>query len=76
MKTATDQIPVELIFNPNWWFHNYGISFYDVGWESDVAECRRAFQDAFLNLRLSPIRMLQQTPDEIRKDTEQLLNDG
>jgi uroporphyrinogen-III decarboxylase len=47
--------------------------FYDVGWESDVAECRRAFQDAFLNLRLSPIRMLQQTPDEIRKDTEQLL---
>ena len=26
-KTAIDQIPVELIFNPNWWFHNYGISF-------------------------------------------------
>jgi uroporphyrinogen-III decarboxylase len=47
--------------------------FYDVGWESDVAKCRKAFPDAFLNLRLSPIRMLQQTPDEIRKDTEQLL---
>lgn len=48
--------------------------FYDVGWESNVAKCREAFPDAFLNLRLSPTRMLQQTPDEIRKDTEQLLS--
>jgi len=47
--------------------------FYDIGWGSDVAKCREAFPDAFLNLRLSPIRMLQQTSDEIRKDTEQLL---
>jgi len=47
--------------------------FYDVGWGSDVAKCREAFPDAFLNLRLDPVRMLQQIPDEIRRDTEQLL---
>lgn len=48
-------------------------TFYDVGWESDVAECRRALPDAFFNLRLSPIRMLQCTPQEIAADTEKLL---
>lgn len=47
--------------------------FFDVGWGSDVAKCREAFPDAFLNLRLSPARMLQQTADEVRRDTEQLL---
>jgi len=47
--------------------------FFDVGWESDVAKCREVVPDAFLNLRLSPVRMLQQTPDEIRRDTEQIL---
>ena len=47
--------------------------FFDVGWESDVGRCREVFPNAFLNLRLSPVRMLQQTADEIRKDTERLL---
>jgi len=50
--------------------------FFDVGWGSDVVECRRALPDAFLNLRLSPVRMLRQTPDEVRKDTEDLLSAG
>jgi uroporphyrinogen-III decarboxylase len=50
--------------------------FLDVGWGSDVAQCREAFPKAFLNLRLSPVRMLQRTPDEIRTDTEQLLLAG
>jgi uroporphyrinogen-III decarboxylase len=48
-------------------------TFYDVGWESDVAQCRQNFPNAFLNLRLSPIRMLQLTPDIIRRDIEGLL---
>jgi hypothetical protein len=48
-------------------------TFFDVGWGSDVAECRRALPDAFFNLRLSPIRMLQCTPQEIAQDTEHLL---
>jgi uroporphyrinogen-III decarboxylase len=47
--------------------------FFDVGWGSDVALCRQALPDAFLNLRLSPIRMLQCTPAEIAADTERLL---
>jgi hypothetical protein len=49
------------------------LSFLDVGWGSDVAECRRAFPGAFLNLRLSPVRMLHLTADEIRNDVERLI---
>ena len=50
-----------------------GIAFADVGWGSDVAACRAALPDAFLNLRLSPIRMLQCTPAEMAADAERLL---
>jgi hypothetical protein len=49
------------------------VVFFDVGWGSDMARCREAFPDAFLNLRLNPVRMLQLTPEEIRRDTERLL---
>jgi hypothetical protein len=48
-------------------------SFVDVGWGSDVAKCSRAFPDAFLNLRLSPVRMLQERPETIRHDASHLL---
>ena len=44
-----------------------------VGWGSNVAAVREALPDAFLNLRLSPIRMLSATPQEIAQDTERLL---
>lgn len=47
--------------------------FFDVGWGSDVAACRAALPHAFLNLRLSPVRMLQCSPAEIAADTESLL---
>ena len=50
-----------------------GALMYDVGWGSDVAAVRRDLPDAFLNLRLSPIRMLQCAPHEIAQDTEMLL---
>jgi hypothetical protein len=50
-----------------------GIAYADVGWESDVAACRAALPDTFLNLRLSPIRMLRCTPDEMAGDAERLL---
>ncbi len=49
------------------------LEFVDVGWGSDIAICRKALPEAFLNLRLSPIRMLRCTPDEIAADTEKLL---
>lgn len=48
-------------------------SFFGIGWGSDVSRCREALPDAFFNLRLSPVRMLQRTPHEIAQDTERLL---
>lgn len=49
------------------------LAFVDVGWGSDVAACRKALPQAFFNLRLSPVRMLTCTPQEIAADTESLL---
>jgi uroporphyrinogen-III decarboxylase len=49
------------------------VRFVDVGWGSDVARCRAALPDAFLNLRLSPMRMLRVSSEEIRRDVERLL---
>ena len=48
--------------------------YFDVGWGSDVAQCREALPHAFLNLRLNPVRMLNGTPQEIADDTENLLS--
>lgn len=47
--------------------------FFGIGWGSDVALCRQALPDAFFNLRLNPVRMLQCTPQEIAEDTRNLL---
>jgi hypothetical protein len=47
--------------------------YFEVGWGSDVAACRQALPGAFLNLRLSPVRLLQCTPQEVAEDTEKLL---
>ena len=49
------------------------VCYLEVGWGSDVAACRKALSDAFLNLRLNPVRMLQCTPREVAEDTEKLL---
>lgn len=49
------------------------LTMVDVGWGSDVTAVREALPDVFLNLRLSPVRMLQATPKEIAADTEKLL---
>jgi hypothetical protein len=49
------------------------LSYVEAGWGSDVARVREVLPDVFLNLRLSPIRMLQCTPQEIAEDTEKLL---
>jgi hypothetical protein len=45
----------------------------DVGWGSDVAAVRQALPNAFLSLRLNPVRMLTATSQEIVADTEALL---
>lgn len=49
------------------------LQMVDVGWGSDVTAVREALPDVFLNLRLSPVRMLHGRPDEIAADTEALL---
>ena len=49
------------------------LDFVDVGWGSDVAACRKLLPEVFFNLRLSPVRMLTCTPEEIAADTESLL---
>ncbi|HWR54706.1 MAG TPA: uroporphyrinogen decarboxylase family protein [Bryobacteraceae bacterium] len=50
-----------------------GCAFIDVGWGSDVERSSRAFPEAFLNLRLSPVRMLLESAAEIRRDADLLL---
>ncbi|MGO8793149.1 MAG: uroporphyrinogen decarboxylase family protein [Terriglobia bacterium] len=47
--------------------------FYDVGWGSDVARCSAELPDAFLNLRLNPVRLLHATAEEVRRDALTLL---
>ena len=49
------------------------ISYLEVGWGSDAAACRQVLPDAFLNLRLNPVRMLHCKPEEIAADTDALL---
>jgi len=50
-----------------------GAVFYDVGWGSDIARTSVLLPDAFLNLRLSPVRMLQETAETIRGDAARAL---
>jgi len=52
------------------------VSFFDVGWGSNVKLCREALPDRFLSLRLSPERMKSKTAEEIEKDIESLLQDS
>ncbi|HXK59072.1 MAG TPA: uroporphyrinogen decarboxylase family protein [Acidobacteriota bacterium] len=47
--------------------------FVDVGWGSDPGLCRKAFPHAFLNLRLSPVRMLQLSAEEVAADARRLI---
>ena len=49
------------------------LAYVEAGWGSDVTRVREALPDVFLNLRLSPIRMLRCAPQEIAEDTEKLL---
>jgi len=50
-----------------------GVVFCDVGWGSDVAQSSKLLPDVFLNLRLNPVRMLQEDRETIYGDTLKLL---
>ena len=52
------------------------LDFLDVGWGGDVAVIRRHLPDTFLNIRLSPVEIINKTPDEIRNDIRRLVADS
>jgi len=43
------------------------LDFLDVGWGGDVKKLRSLLPRTFLNIRLSPARIINQTPEEIRQ---------
>ena len=47
------------------------LDFLDVGWGGDVAALRRALPDTFLNIRLSPVEIVSQSPEAIRSTIRQ-----
>jgi len=52
------------------------LDFLDVGWGGDVAQLRRHLPDTFLNVRLSPVDLPHQTPDEVRRTVRKLVRDS
>ncbi len=50
--------------------------FFDVGWGADIAYCRGKIPDAFFNLRLSPVKIKDCTPDEVETDLVNLLENA
>jgi hypothetical protein len=49
------------------------LDFLDVGWGGDVALLRKHLPRTFFNLRLSPVDIVKQTPEEIRQTVRTLV---
>jgi hypothetical protein len=52
------------------------LDFLDVGWGGDVRLIRGHLPATFLNLRLSPVRMISWSPDEVRATVRRLVADS
>ena len=52
------------------------LDFLDVGWGGDLKFLRKHLPDTFLNIRLSPVKLVNQSPGEIKKSIEQLVSDS
>ena len=50
--------------------------FFDVGWGADITFCRKKIPDAFFNIRLSPVKIKNCTPDEVEADLVGLLENA
>jgi hypothetical protein len=50
-----------------------GLAWVDVGWGSDIAACRRVLPDAYFSLRLSPVWLREQSPDQVRAKVLELV---
>jgi hypothetical protein len=53
-----------------------GLDFLDVGWGGDVAKLRRYLPNTFLNIRLSPVDMIEQSTGEIEETIRQLVKES
>jgi len=52
------------------------LDFLDVGWGGDVAQLRKRMPDTFLNIRLSPVEMIEQSPAEIEDAVRRLVGES
>ncbi|MBN2211265.1 MAG: hypothetical protein JW709_07700 [Sedimentisphaerales bacterium] len=52
------------------------LDFLDVGWGGDVAMLRKYLPHAFFNIRLSPVELIGQSPDEVRTIIKRLVHDA
>lgn len=52
------------------------LDFLDVGWGGDVKLLRKHLPDTFLNVRLSPVEIVKQTPAEIRQIVRRLVHES
>jgi hypothetical protein len=52
------------------------LDFLDVGWGGNLKVLRKALPNTFLNIRLSPVEITKQTPDEIGQTIRHLVADA
>jgi hypothetical protein len=52
------------------------LDFLDVGWGGDVKKLRQALPNTFLNIRLSPVEIVNQSEDEISRIITRLVKDS
>jgi hypothetical protein len=52
------------------------LDFLDLGWGGDIKILRKYLPDTFFNIRLSPVELIKQNNDEIRKTIINLVNDS
>jgi hypothetical protein len=49
------------------------LDFLDVGWPGDVAALRRSLPETFLNVRLSPVEIIDESPEDIERTIRDLV---
>ena len=52
------------------------LDFLDVGWGGDVALLRNHLPNTFLNIRLSPVELIEMSEEEVRKTVLRLVHDS
>jgi hypothetical protein len=52
------------------------LDFLDVGWGGDLRVLRQHLPNTFLNIRLSPVELVTQTPEQIRSTVRRLVGEA